>query len=77
MEQDGARAHTSESNTNLLNHLFKSKWIQNPPNSPDLAYPIETLWGILKPRIKRRNPKNIEEPKNLPWKNGSQFLEIY
>ena len=35
--------------------------IQNPPNSPDLAYPIETLWGILKERNKRRLPKNFEE----------------
>lgn len=66
MEQDGARAHTSESNTNLLNHLFKSKWIQNPPNSPDLAYPIETLWGILKPRIKRRNLKILKNQKICP-----------
>ena len=38
-------------------------WIQNPPNSPDLAYPIEDLWGIIKPRIKRRNPTSIEELK--------------
>ena len=31
------------------------------PNSPDLAYPIEILWGILKERIKKRLPKNLEE----------------
>ena len=46
-EQDGAPSHTSINNKKLLNKTFK-KWIQNPPNSPDLAYPIENLWGILK-----------------------------
>ena len=37
-EQDGARAHTSKENKKLLNSLFKKKWIQNSPNSPDIAY---------------------------------------
>ena len=40
---------------------FSENWIQNPANSPDLAYPIEILWGILKERIKKRLPKNLEE----------------
>ena len=44
---------------------YFDKWIQNPPNSPDLAYPIEALWGIIKPRIKRRNPKTIQELKQF------------
>ena len=65
LEQDGARAHTSKTNIALLNELFDNKWIQNPPNSPDLAYPIETLWSILKTRIKRRNPKTIDELKQF------------
>ena len=60
-EQDGARSHTSKANIALLNKKFKNKWIQNPPNSPDLVYPIEDLWGILKNRVKRRNPKNLDE----------------
>ena len=59
-EQDGARSHTSKANTALLNKKF-NKWIQNPPNSPDIVYPIEDLWGILKNRVKRRNPKNLDE----------------
>jgi hypothetical protein len=58
-EQDGARSHTSKSNIALLNKTFK--WIQNPPNSPDIVYPIEDLWGILKNRVKRRNPKTLDE----------------
>lgn len=65
-EQDGAKAHTSKANILLLNRLFpEGKWIQNPPNSPDLAYPIEDLWAILKPRIKRRQPSSLEELKKF------------
>ena len=66
LEQDGATAHTCKSSKNLLEKLFtKNGWIQNPPNSPDLAYPIEDLWGIIKPRIKRRNPTSLIEKKFL------------
>ena len=65
-EQDGAPAHKSKSNKYLLNKIFgESGWFQNPPNSPDLAYPIEDLWAILKPRVKRRNPKSIEQLKEF------------
>ena len=45
LEQDGAPAHKSKSNIHLLDKLFgESGWIQNPPNSPDLASPIENSW---------------------------------
>ena len=65
-EQDGARTHTSKSNINLLNNLFTPDgWIQNPPNSPDIAYPIETLWITLKKRVKKRNPGTIEDLKKI------------
>ena len=63
-EQDGATCHTSKANKYLLNKLFKDRWIQNPPNSPDLASPIENIWGIIKPRVKRRDPKSIKELKD-------------
>ena len=47
-----------------MNKLFKNDgWIENPPNSPDLAYPIEELWAIIKPRAKRRDPQTIDELK--------------
>ena len=70
-EQDGASAHTSFSNKKLIEELFgKNKLIQNPPNSPDLAYPIENIWGYIKPRIKRKNPKTMEELKKIHYKNG-------
>ena len=63
-EQDGATSHTSKSNLFILEKLFPDEgWIQNPPNSPDLAYPIEELWAIIKPRVKRRDPQTIEELK--------------
>ena len=63
-EQDGGQSHSSKSNLFLLEKLFtKGGWIQNPPNSPDSEYPIENLWGIIKPRVRRRNPKSIDELK--------------
>lgn len=36
----------------------KTGWLQNPPNSPDLAFPIEDLWAIIKPRVKRKVADN-------------------
>ena len=73
--QDGAPAHRCKSNRHLLNKLFPGgRWIQNPPNSPDLAYPIENLWGIIKPRVKRRNPQTLDELKKFFLKNGILFL---
>ena len=66
IEQDGATCHKSKRNTKLLNSLFgEDGWIQNPPNSPDLAYPIEDLWAIIKPRVKRREPSSIDELKKF------------
>ena len=63
-EQDGATCHTSKANKKLLNFIFGEKgWIQNSPSSPDLAYPIETVWAELKDKIKHRAPKTIEELK--------------
>ena len=63
-EQDGAAVHKTKPNITLLNRLFTEKgWVQNSPNSPDLAYPIEDLWAILKPRVRRRNPNSINELK--------------
>jgi hypothetical protein len=66
LEQNGAPAYTSKTNIHLLNKLFSDKgWIQNPPNSPDLAYLIEDLWAIIKPKVKRRNPSSLNELKKF------------
>ena len=63
-EQDGATCHTSKANKFLLNKFFtEDGWIQNPQNSPDLTYQIEDIWGIIKPRVKRREPKSNEDLK--------------
>lgn len=65
-EQDGAKPHTSFENKDLIEKLFgNSSFIQNPLNSPDIAYPIETLLGYIKPRIKKRDPKSLEELKEI------------
>ena len=37
--------------------MFGENLIQNPPNSPDLAYPIETLWTLFKKKLKRKYKK--------------------
>ena len=62
-EQDGASCHTSKKIKVLLEDYFGDKFIQNAPHSPDIAYPIETLWAELKKRVKNRNPKDLEELK--------------
>ena len=62
-EQDGGSCHTSKKIKVLLENYFDDKFIQNAPHSPDIAYPIETLWAELKKRVKNRNPKDLEELK--------------
>ena len=53
-EQDGATPHTSDNNKKLIKKLFgEEPLIQNPPNSPDLAYPIENILVYLKKQIKK------------------------
>ena len=72
-EQDRASTHTSKANTILANTLFgEENWILCPPTSPDLAFPIESLWANLKKNVKNRNPKDYEELKKFcieEWNN--------
>ena len=61
-EQDGEKDYINKENKLLLNKLFpEGKWIQNPPDSPDLVNPIEDLLAIIKPRIKRRQPLSLDK----------------
>ena len=65
-EQEDATPQRNAVNIALIGKLFGEKaFLQNPPNSPDIAYPIETLWGYLKPGIKKRDPKNLKELKEI------------
>ncbi len=60
----------------VVKKLFK-KNLLNAPSSPDIAYPIQTLWAELKNRVKARNPKKnrrfkkitIEEWNKIPLSN--------
>lgn len=61
-QQDGASCHTAQST---------KKWFQRqkltvlpwPANSPDLS-PIESLWGIMKKRLRNERPTTIHELKS-------------
>ncbi len=64
-EQDGASSHTSKKIKKLLEKLFGDNFIQNAPHSPDIAYPIESLWAELKKRVKERSEKI--------WMNSSKL----
>ena len=48
-----------------MSYLIKIIGFKIPLIVPDLAYPIETLWGILKARIKRRMPKTLDQLKQF------------
>ena len=76
-EQDGASCHTSKKIKSLLKNLFEDKLIQNAPHSPDIAYPIETLWAELKKRVKSRNPKNAEELKEITIEEWNKIPKEY
>ncbi|WP_294242872.1 hypothetical protein [Pseudobutyrivibrio sp.] len=76
-EQDGARCHTHKKILVLMEKMFGDKIIQNSPNSPDLAYPIETLWAELKKRVKKRNPKNVEDLKKYSLEEWNGFSKEY
>ena len=41
----------------LLEELFRNNLIQNASHSPDIAYPIETLWAELKKKSKKEEQK--------------------
>ena len=46
-EQDGATPHKSIANKALIKKLFgENKFIQNPPNSPDIVYKLKPFGDI-------------------------------
>ena len=77
-QQDGARSHSSKLSRNMINFLFKNKFIPTweeglkynnqffprwPPNSPDLSA-IEIIWAIIKQMLIFFPPKDMDELKN-------------
>ena len=74
-QQDGARAHCSKLAKNIIQKLFKDRYIPNwendlpklkqtfilrwPPNSPDLSA-IELIWSIIKQMLILFRPKDID-----------------
>ena len=65
IEQNGGSCHRSKANRKLLDEQFsKNGCLQNPQNFSDLGFPVEDLWTIIKPRVKRREPQTIEEIKS-------------
>ena len=62
---------------NLLEKLFGDILIQNAPHSPDIAYPIETLWAELKKRVKERRAKNLDELKLITIEEWNKIQKSF
>lgn len=66
-QQDGARAHTTNANLELLQQLFPDRVISDrletawPPRSPDLT-PIDFwFWPRVEAVVRRQNPETLED----------------
>jgi hypothetical protein len=67
LQQDGATIHTANTTTTFMQEFFGEPVIGGglwPPRSPDLTPADFFLWGCLKDRVYRNNPRNLEEPKH-------------
>ena len=60
LEQDNARPHTSRETQQALQNLGISVLPSWPPYSPDLS-PIEVIWAIMKRRVEKYKPQNVEQ----------------
>ena len=78
-QQDGARSHSSKLSRNMIQFLFKDRFIPTwdeglklnnnyiprwPPNSPDLSA-IEIIWGIIKQMMILFPPKTMSGLKRI------------
>lgn len=72
-QQDGDPAHTAKKTIQFLNsavpvHWTKPKW---PANSPDLS-PIENMWSIMGPIVRKYNPTTTQQLKKAVKKAWDQ-----
>lgn len=69
-QQDGATAHTARSSLKQVREMFPGHVISRfgdvhwPARSPDLSICDFFLWGYLKSRVYRDNPRTIEQLKS-------------
>ena len=79
LQQDGARSHSSKLSQNMIQFLFKDRFIPTwdeglklnnkfipkwPPNSPDISA-IEIIWGIIKQMMILFPPKTMSALKRI------------
>lgn len=70
-QQDGAPPHWGLRVREFLNQNFGDKWIGRsgptawPPRSPDLTPMDFYLWGDIKEKVFKRQPKNIDDLKTF------------
>ena len=70
-QQDGDPKHTSK----IMKNWFADKHIKVmdwPPQSPDMNV-IEHLWSIIKQKIAKRKPSNLEQLDEAIKKEWNQF----
>ena len=65
LQQDNARPHIATQTIVTFDHFLCINFLDNwPPCSPDIN-PIEIIWAIMKKKIEKLNPSNINELKQI------------
>jgi hypothetical protein len=80
-QQDGATAHTSKVNMELLMELFPGRLVSRgsdlpfPSHSPDLTLPDAFIWGIVKEKCYYHVPRSTHELRENIYCCIQQFTE--
>ncbi|CAK1590500.1 unnamed protein product [Parnassius mnemosyne] len=81
-QQDGATAHTSNVAMPVVRQLFPNKVISRrgdipwPPRSPDLTPMDFFLWGYLKTKVYKTNPRTIDVLKENIQREMANITEL-